>query len=116
MGDSGRKASPLSFAVLIMSSDTRGKEDNDKVEIEQMRQMLSYSGCRESVAEEILRSWEEGDRKDALWLMKKDRCRLMEEMHEKSRMLDRLDLLIRNVEKELKDPKRTKQGAATEEK
>ena len=52
--------------------------------------------------EKILRMWEEGDKKDALWLMKRDRCRLMEEMHDKGRKVDCLDLLIRNAEKELK--------------
>jgi hypothetical protein len=33
--------------------------------------------------------------------MKKDRCRLMEEMHECGRKVDRMDLLIRLTEKEL---------------
>ena len=70
--------------------------------IEEIRRILSDSGCQEGVLEKILRMWEEGDKKDALWLMKRDRCRLMEEMHDKGRKVDCLDLLIRNAEKELK--------------
>ena len=40
---------------------------------------------------------------DAIRLMRKDRCRLMEEMHECGRKVDRLDLLIRLTEKEMKE-------------
>jgi hypothetical protein len=72
------------------------------MEKEQMRQFLSDAGCSERIAEEILRIWETGDRKDALWLMRRDRCRLLDEMHDRGRKVDCLDLLIRAVEKEIK--------------
>ena len=52
--------------------------------------------------EEILHIWEAENRKDALWLIWKDRCRLLAEMHDRGRKVDRLDLLIRMAEKELK--------------
>ena len=38
----------------------------------------------------------------ALHLMKKDRCRLMDELHESGRKVDLLDVLIRVTEKEMK--------------
>ena len=34
--------------------------------------------------------------------MKKDRCRLMDELHESGRKVDLLDVLIRVTEKEMK--------------
>ena len=37
--------------------------------------------------------------------MKKDRCRLMDELHESGRKVDCLDFLIRSTEKEMKQAK-----------
>ena len=58
--------------------------------------------CEDFELEEILHIWEAENRKDALWLIWKDRCRLLAEMHDRGRKVDRLDLLIRMAEKELK--------------
>ena len=45
---------------------------------------------------------EAGNMEDALRIMKKDRCRLMDELHESGRKVDCLDFLIRTAEKEIK--------------
>lgn len=68
-----------------------------------LRQTLSDAGCPLQAAGEIVRLCEKGMTGDALRLMRKDRCRLMEEMHECGRKVDRLDLLIRLTEKEMKE-------------
>lgn len=75
------------------------------MERKQMKQFLSDAGCSERVSEEILRVWESGNRKEALWMMRRDRCGLLEEMHDRGRKVDRLDLLIRAAEKEIKQEK-----------
>ena len=68
-----------------------------------LRQTLSDAGCPLQTAGEIVRLCEKGMTGDAIRLMRKDRCRLMEEMHECGRKVDRLDLLIRLTEKEMKE-------------
>ena len=42
----------------------------------------------------------------ALMMMRKDRCRLMDELHESGRKVDCLDYLIRTTEKEMKQADR----------
>jgi hypothetical protein len=71
------------------------------MEADRLRQTLSDAGCPLQAAGEIVRLCGMGMTSDALRLMKKDRCRLMEEMHECGRKVDRMDLLIRLTEKEL---------------
>lgn len=71
------------------------------MEKEQMKQFLSDAGCSESTSEEIACIWQAGNRKEALVLMKRNRCRLLEEMHDSGRKIDCLDLLIRAVKKEI---------------
>ena len=71
------------------------------MDFERMKQNLSDAGCCEIVIDEIMRLYENGRVQDALKKMKKDRCRLMEELHESGRKVDCLDFLIRQTEKEL---------------
>ena len=71
------------------------------MDFERMKQNLSDAGCGELVIEEIIRLYENGRVQDSLQKMKKDRCRLMEELHESGRKVDCLDFLIRQTEKEL---------------
>ena len=71
------------------------------MDFERMKQNLSDAGCGEIVMDEIIRLYENGRVQDALQKMKKDRCRLMEELHESGRKVDCLDFLIRQTEKEL---------------
>jgi hypothetical protein len=46
--------------------------------------------------------YETGSMKNALHMMRKNRCVLMDELHESGRKIDCLDLLIRRMEKEMK--------------
>ena len=71
------------------------------MDFERMKQNLSDAGCCEIVIGEITRLYESGRVQDALQKMKKDRCRLMDELHESGRKVDCLDFLIRQTEKEL---------------
>jgi hypothetical protein len=70
--------------------------------IEKMRISLADSGCSSSEASEIIRMCENGSMKKALHLLRKSRCVLMDELHESGRKVDCLDLLIRRMEKEMK--------------
>ena len=72
------------------------------MDYERMRQNLSDAGCGESVIQEIVSLSENGRFTEALQKMKKDRCRLIEELHESGRKVDCLDFLIRTTEKEMK--------------
>ena len=67
-----------------------------------MKQSLHDAGCDESLAQEIIRLYQDGRIKEALLKMKKDRCRLMDQLHESGRKIDRMDDLIRRTEKELR--------------
>lgn len=71
------------------------------MDYERMRQNLSDAGCGESVIQEIVSLSENGRFTEALQKMKKDRCRLIEELHESGRKVDCLDFLIRQTEKEM---------------
>ena len=71
------------------------------MDLKRLEQNLCDAGCSGETAKDILKVSEAGDVKGALYLMKKDRCRLMEELHECGRKVDCLDFLIRQTEKEL---------------
>ena len=73
----------------------------DAMDYERMKQNLSDAGCGESMIKEIVSLSKNGRITEALQKMKKDRCRLMEELHESGRKVDCLDFLIRQTEKEL---------------
>ena len=73
------------------------------MEADRLWQTLSDAGCPLQAAGEIVRFCEMVMTSDAIRLMRKDRCRLMEEMHECGRKVDRMDLLIRLTEKEMKE-------------
>ena len=72
------------------------------MELKRLKQNLSDAGCCSEVAGDIIRMCEAGNMEDALRIMKKDRCRLMDEFHESGRKVDCLDFLIRTAEKEMK--------------
>ena len=71
------------------------------MDYERMKQNLSDAGCDDAVIEGILDLSKKGLITEALQRMKKDRCRLMEELHESGRKVDCLDFLIRRTEKEI---------------
>lgn len=72
------------------------------MDIEQLRTTLADAGCGEDEADRIIRMYESGSRREALRQMKKNRCRLMEQLHESGRKVDCMDFLIRSTEKEMK--------------
>ena len=67
-----------------------------------MKQNLYDAGCDEAVTAEILELYQQGRIREALLKMKKDRCRLMDQLHESGRKVDCMDYLIRKTEKELR--------------
>lgn len=71
------------------------------MDYERMKQNLSDAGCCDAVINEIITLSENGKITEALQKMKKDRCRLMDELHESGRKVDCLDFLIRQTEKEM---------------
>ena len=70
--------------------------------LKQLKQNLSDAGCCNEAARDIIKMYEAGNMEGALLVMKKDRCRLMDELHESGRKVDCLDILIRTAEKEMK--------------
>lgn len=74
----------------------------DTMDLNRLKQILSDAGCCNEATKDILRMCEVGNMEGALQSMKKDRCRLMDELHESGRKVDCLDFLIRATEKEMK--------------
>ena len=72
------------------------------MDLKGLKQNLSDAGCCSEVAGDIIRMCEAGNMEGAIRIMKKDRCRLMDEFHESGRKVDCLDFLIRTAEKEKK--------------
>lgn len=68
---------------------------------EHLRQCLLDAGCRDEIAECILREFESGKLNDTLKLMKKERCRAMDEYHESVRKVDCMDFVLRNLNSEI---------------
>ncbi len=69
---------------------------------EQLMQGLSDAGCSKEASERIGILFETGRYSEVLHQMKKQRCMLIEQMHESQRRVDRIDFLIRNQEKHMK--------------
>ena len=69
---------------------------------ERMKRNLSDAGCPADAAQAIMCMYENGNIDGALQMMRKDRCRLMDELHESGRKVDLLDHLIRSTERESK--------------
>ena len=70
---------------------------------EQLIQGLSDAGCSTEAAERIGTLYEAGSYGEVLRQMKKQRCVLVEKMHESQRRVDRMDFLIRNQEKQMRE-------------
>ena len=68
---------------------------------EQLIQGLSDAGCSKETAERICSLYETGSYDEMLHQMKKERCVLVDQMHESQRRVDRMDFLIRNQEKQM---------------
>ena len=72
------------------------------MDLEGLKQSLSDAGCCSESAEDIIVMCETGNIEGALRMMRKDRCRLMEDMHRCGRRIDLLDTLIRTAEEKMK--------------
>ena len=72
------------------------------MDLKRLKQYLSDAGCCKNTSDDIIRMCEAGNMEGALHMMRKDRCRLMDELHESGRKVDCLDFLIRLAEKEIK--------------
>ena len=72
------------------------------MDLKRLKQNLADAGCCTEAAGDIIRMCEAGNMEGVIRIMKKDRCRLMDELHESGRKVDCLDFLIRLAEKEIK--------------
>ncbi len=68
-----------------------------------LRQCLSDAGCQVEVTGSIMERLQSGNMDDMLRLIKKERCRAMDEYHESGRKVDCMDFAIRNLEREIKE-------------
>ena len=80
---------------------TIGSKRN-KMEAEKLRKNLSDAGCSGAAAGAIIDMYEAGHEEDALRLIRKARCRALDEMHKSGRKVDCLDYLIRSMRAEMK--------------
>ena len=71
-------------------------------ETERLMQGLKDSGCSDEAAARICSLCSAGDYEGMLHQMKKQRCALVEEMHESQKKVDRMDYLIHLQEKQMK--------------
>ena len=71
-------------------------------ETERLMQGLSDAGCSETVSALICSLFERGSYKEMLHQMKKQRCELIDEMHNSQRRVDRMDYLIHAQENRMK--------------
>ena len=71
-------------------------------ETERLMQGLMDSGCSAEAASRICSLRSAGDYAGMLHQMKKQRCALVEEMHESQKKVDRMDYLIHLQEKQMK--------------
>ena len=76
------------------------------MDLKRLKQTLSDAGCSSEASGDIIRMCEAGNMEGAIRIMKKDRCRLMDELHESGRKVDCLDFLIRTTKKEMKQADR----------
>ena len=69
---------------------------------ERLMQGLKDSGCSEEAAARICSLCSTGNYEEMLRQMKRQRCALVEEMHESQKKVDRMDYLIHMQEKQMK--------------
>ncbi len=68
---------------------------------EYLKQSLSDSGCSDEVANSVLERFESGSMDEMVRLLKKERCRAMDEYHECGRKVDCMDFMLRKMESEM---------------
>lgn len=65
-----------------------------------MIQNLKDAGCGSQTIEEVLRLYRNGQVQDAIKMLRKHRCSLMDSLHESQGRVDCLDFLVWRMEKE----------------
>ena len=63
---------------------------------------LTDAGCDGAVLEKVIRIYKSGDNAELLRFLRCCRCGLVEQMHESQRRVDRLDFLIRKMDRTYK--------------
>ncbi len=71
-------------------------------EKEHLGQGLTDAGCSEEAVRGICSLYQAGDYPEMLRQMKKQRCALVDAMHESQKRVDRMDYLIHRQEKQMK--------------
>jgi hypothetical protein len=69
---------------------------------EYLKQCLLDVGCCNEVTDTILEKFESGSIDEMVRLLKKERCRAMDEYHECGRKVDCMDFMLRKIENEMK--------------
>ena len=69
---------------------------------EYLKQSLSDAGCCNEAIDSILERFESGSIDEMVRLLKKERCRAMDEYHESGRKVDCMDFMLRKIENEMK--------------
>ena len=72
------------------------------MDIERLKQILNDAGCSLNDIQRIADMCTDEKMDSAIKMIRKNRCALMDELHESGRKVDCLDFLIRNLEKEMK--------------
>ena len=70
-------------------------------EKEHLAQGLTDAGCNEEAVDGICALYQAGNYPDMLRQMKKQRCMLMDAMHESQKKVDRMDWLIHHQKKRM---------------
>ncbi len=65
-----------------------------------MIQNLKDAGCGSQTIEKVCKLYNNGQVQDAIKMLRKHRCSLMDSMHESQGKVDCLDFLVRRMEKE----------------
>ena len=69
---------------------------------EYLKQSLSDAGCCNEATDAILERFESSSIDEMVRLLKKERCRAMDEYHESGRKVDCMDFMLRKIENEMK--------------
>ena len=69
---------------------------------EYLKQSLLDAGCCNEATDTILERFESGSIDEMVRLLKKERCRAMDEYHESGRKVDCMDFMLRKIENEMK--------------
>ena len=67
--------------------------------MEELITCLRDTGCGEELIEEVCRLCAHGDGGMAIRKLRRYRCTLMDELHESQRKVDRLDFLLRQIDR-----------------